>query len=96
VRTALLLVLCIGVGGLLLGWLLRHVGVGLGRLISFSAGSLVRFTGGLVLAGVGVMAADRGGIWYWVLAALLGLLALLTLALEGLRVWGVLKYGVED
>jgi hypothetical protein len=42
------------------------------------------------------MAADRGGIWYWVLAALLGLLALLTLALEGLRVCAVLKYGVED
>jgi hypothetical protein len=95
VRTALLLVLCVGVGGLLLGWLLRQVGVGWGRVISFFGGSVVRFTAGVIFAGIAVASADRGGIWYWVLAALLGLLALCVLALEGFRVWAVLKYGVK-
>jgi hypothetical protein len=58
--------------------------------------SLMRVTAGLVLGWTALEAANHGGVWYSVLAALLGVLALAILAIEGLRVWGVLKYGTED
>jgi hypothetical protein len=91
-----LILACVGVGALLLGWVLRRVGVGWGRVISFSGGSLVRATAGFVLAWTAVAAADRDGVWFWFLAVVLGLVALATLALEGFRAWGALKFGVGD
>jgi hypothetical protein len=95
VRLAALILLCVVVGALLVGSVLRRLGVAWGALISFSAGLLARLAGGLVLAGVAVRAAERGGVWYGALAAALGLLALGMLVLVGLLAWGVLKYGID-
>jgi hypothetical protein len=91
-----LILLCVSVGGLLLGWVLRRLGVVWGALISFSAGLLVRSGAGLLLAWTAVLAAERGGIGFGVLAGALGLVALGVLVLEGIRVWAALKYGIAE
>jgi hypothetical protein len=74
----------------------RRVGVLWGALVSFSAGLPIRSGAGLLLAWTAVQAAERGGIWFVVLAAALGLLALGVLALEGIRAWAALKYGLSE
>lgn len=94
VRLLALILLCVSMGGLLLGWVLRRLGVVWGALISFSAGLLLRSGAGLLLAWTAVQAAERDGVWLGVLAAALGLLALGILVLEGIRAWAALKYGI--
>lgn len=91
-----LILLCVSAGGLLLGWVLRRLGVVWGALVSFSAGLLIRSGAGLVLAWTAVQAAQRGGIGLGALAAALGLLALGVLVLEGIRAWAALKYGLSE
>ena len=95
-RILALLLLCVSMGGLLLGWVLRRLGVVWGALISFSAGLLIRSGAGVLLAWVAVQAAERGGVGFGVLAVALGLLALGALVLEGIRAWAVLKYGIAE
>lgn len=92
-RLALLILLCVIVGGLLVGSVLRRLGVAWGWLISFFAGLLARLTAGLCVAWTAVEAAELGGAWYG-LAAALAVLALGMLALVGFLAWGVLKYGI--
>jgi hypothetical protein len=93
-KTLLLIVLCLSLGGLLIGWALGRAGIRWAPWISFAAGSLIRTTGGLLLAASTVVAAAHGGIWYWMLAALLGVLALFYLAFEAFRIWAVSRYGI--
>lgn len=94
-RLAALTLLCVVVGALLVGSVLRRLGIGWGALISFSAGLLAQLAGGLVLARSAVAAAERGGIWYGALAAALGVLALGMLVLVGFLTWAVLRFGID-
>ena len=96
VRVFAVVLLWVGVGGLLLGWVLRRLGVIWGALVSFSAGFLIRSGAGVLLAWTAVQAAERGGVGFGVLAAALGLLALGVLVLEGTRVWAALNYGLAE
>lgn len=96
VRMLALILLCVSTGGLLLGWVLRRLGVVWGALISFSAGLLIRSGAGLLLAWTAVQAAERGGIRFAVLSAALGLIALGVLVLEGIRAWAARKYGIAE
>jgi hypothetical protein len=95
VRLGALILLCVIVGALLVGSVLRRLDVAWGALISFFAGLLAKLAGGLVLVWTAVGAAERGGVWYGALAAALGVLALGMLALVGFLAWGVLKYGID-
>jgi len=96
VRTFVLVVGAIGVGGLVLGWILGRLGVVRGGVVSFSGGVLLRLLACLVIAWTAVTAAAHDELWLRLLAVPLGLLALGTLMLEGFRVWAALKYGVSE
>jgi hypothetical protein len=95
VGLALLILLCLIVGGLVVGWVLERLGVGWGAPISFFTGLLAKLAGGLAVGAIAVGAAQRGGIWY-ALAAALALAALAMFALVGVLAWGVLKYGIPE
>jgi hypothetical protein len=95
VRLAALILFCLVVGALLVGSVLRRLGVARSALISFVAGLLLRLGAGLVLAWTAFGAAERGGVWFGALAAALGVLAVGTLLLVGFLAWGLLKYGID-
>jgi len=95
VRLTVLILGCVSLGALLVGWVLRRFGVASGALISFFARLLLQLTAALVLAWTAIGAGERAGVWYGALAAALGTLALGTLVLVGFLVWGVLKYGLD-
>jgi hypothetical protein len=95
VEALALILLCVSVNGLLLGWVLRGLGVVSGALIAFSAGVLLRLGAGLLIAWTAVEAARRGGIGFAVLATWLVVLALGIVALEAFRVWAARKYGLS-
>ena len=93
----LLFPLCLGVGGLIVGWGLGRFGVTWGWLVSFFARLLLNLVAALAFAWTAVEAAALGGAWY-ALAAALAVLALWMLALVVLFAWGVLKHrtALED
>jgi hypothetical protein len=94
VRLAHLILFGVIVGGLIVGSVLGRLGVAWGTWISLLAGLLARLTAAGIFALMAVAAAERGGAWYG-LAAALAALALGTLGLVGLLAWGVLKYGID-
>jgi hypothetical protein len=95
VRLAVLVLGCVSLGALLIGWVLGRLGVARGALISFLARLLLQLTAAVVLAWTAIGAAGLGGVWYGALAAALGTVALGTLVLVGFLAWGVLKYGLD-
>lgn len=79
------------VAGLIGGSVLRRLGVTWGATISFSAGLLARLIASLVFASIAVRAAERGGVWFEILALFTAVLAVVSLGLTGLQAWAWLK-----
>jgi hypothetical protein len=75
-----------------MGTILRRLGVAWGARVSLFAGLLARLVAALVFALTAVQAVERGGVWFDVLAVLMGVLAFAGLAVTGLTTWGLLRY----
>jgi hypothetical protein len=78
---------------LVVGFLLRRVVVGWGSWLSVAGGMLARLIVGVVFAWTAVRAAERGGVWFSVLAVILGLLAVAVFAMIAVMTWGLVKFG---
>jgi hypothetical protein len=96
VHLAGLILFCVIVGGLVLGLVLRRVGIAWGATVSFFAGLLARLGAAVAFAWIAVQAVERDGAWFDVLAVLMGVLAITGLALTGLLAWAWLRLDSED
>src|ERR1700712_1548117 len=80
---------------LVAGFLLDRFGVGWGSWLSLLGGMLARVIAGVVFALTAMRAAQRGGIWFSVLAFVLGLLAVFDFAILAVMTWGLAKFGPD-
>jgi len=90
-QVALLIVAAIALLGLLLGSLLRRFGSPLGFWISFAAQTLLRLITGVIFAATAVVAAQKGGLWFIVLAVVMAAMAAFAFAVSALLIWAVRK-----
>jgi hypothetical protein len=78
-------------GAIIVGWVigsaLRRFGVAWGATVSFSAVLLARLGAALVFASIAVQAAQRGGVWFDLLALFMAVLAVFGLGLTGVFAW---------
>jgi len=90
-QVALLIVAAIALLGLLLGSLLRRFGSPLVFWISFAAQTLLRLITGVIFAATAVVAAQKGGLWFIVLAVVMAAMAAFAFAVSALLIWAVRK-----
>jgi hypothetical protein len=87
-------------GVITVGWVtgsaLRRFGVAWGATVSFFAVLLARLGAALVVASIAVRAAQRGGVWFDLLALFMAVLAVFGLGLTGVLAWVWVRAESED
>jgi hypothetical protein len=92
VQQAGLIAFSVVVGLMLIGSVLRRIGIDQGSWLSLFGGMLARVIAGVAFGWSAVRSAERGGIWFASLAVVLGFLAVADFVFLGLMTWGVVKY----